>query len=52
MSEQDAGDVVRAAVAVPDEDDVIEGAVMTEQDVDRMRILSWWASYSRRPANG
>lgn len=30
------------------ESETVEGRVMTEQELDRMRITSWWASYSWR----
>jgi hypothetical protein len=35
------------------EPEPIDGHVMTEEETDRMCILSWWASYSRtRPEDG
>jgi hypothetical protein len=29
----------------------VEGHIMSEAEVDRMRIMSWWTSYSYREAD-
>jgi hypothetical protein len=40
----EAAELARAG----ESDGPIEGAVMTEEEVDRMRITSWWKSFSYR----